>query len=55
MVVGIVEVDDVDPVRAQTGQAHVESSIDRRTTDIPDELWVELDAEGLAPDLTKGN
>ena len=35
--------------------AHVESSIDRRTTDIPDELWVELDAEGLAPDLTKGN
>ena len=31
--------------------AHVDSSIERRTTPIPDELWAELDASGLAPDL----
>ena len=31
--------------------AHVDSSIERRTSPIPDELWAELDASGLAPDL----
>ncbi|MFI8630978.1 aldo/keto reductase [Microbacterium sp. NPDC077663] len=31
--------------------AHVDSSIERRTTPIPDELWAELDESGLAPDL----
>jgi len=31
--------------------AHVESSIERRTSPIPDELWAELDKSDLAPDL----
>ena len=31
--------------------AHVDSSIERRTTPIPDELWAELDESDLAPDL----
>ncbi|MFJ4037573.1 aldo/keto reductase [Microbacterium sp. NPDC090007] len=31
--------------------AHVHSSIERRETPIPDELWAELDESDLAPDL----
>lgn len=31
--------------------AHVDSSIERRTSPIPDELWAELDESDLAPEL----
>jgi D-threo-aldose 1-dehydrogenase len=41
----------VSTVIGMRSVAHVESSIERRASAIPDELWAELDDAGLAPDL----
>ncbi|MCM3697474.1 aldo/keto reductase [Microbacterium oleivorans] len=43
----------VSAVIGMRSVAHVDSSIERRTAEIPDDFWAELDAEGIAPDLVR--